>query len=97
MSKPISVALPSAATPSSRAMVDTSTGAVVAFSSARPSSCCTRSACVLGWVASRDMIRAASTAAPRNISSASSANGCEPCWTQIVPANTGGRSAPTPG
>ena len=43
------------------------------------------------------MIRAASTDAPRNISSASSASGCEPCCTQMAPANTGGRRAPAGG
>ena len=78
--------------PSSRAIAPTS-----AASSPSPSRSCTSTVCVDGAAASRDMIRAASTAPPRSTSSTSSASGADPCCSQIVPANPGGRRASVAG
>ena len=62
-----------------------------------PSRFCTRTVCVDGAAASRDMMRAASTAPPRSTSSTSSASGADPCCSQMVPAKPGGRRASVAG
>ncbi|KUI38613.1 hypothetical protein AU194_08995 [Mycobacterium sp. GA-2829] len=87
MPKPISAARLSASTPSSRAIAPMSTS----VSSVRPRSSRTRRVWVDGAAAIRSSTRAASTAPPRSTSSASSANGAEPCCSQMVPANVGVR------
>ena len=58
--------------------------------SAKPSSCCTRRACVDGRAASRDMIRAGQyRRAPQYLARRPRPGVAEPCCTQMVPANTG--------
>jgi hypothetical protein len=81
--KPINAARPSTVMPSSRAIANISDSPAVldvaAAAAPIPSSSCTRTVCVDGAAASRDMIRAASTAPPRRMSSTSSASGADPC------------------